>query len=149
MHRIEFDEFIKTNPTIGFTFETFIYKQLNLVIYDIGRQDKIRVLWKHYYSNVDAIIFVVYSSDRDRIEDSKEVLEGILIEEDKKDCPILVMANKQDLENALTTKEILEKLYMDHFKYRTYLVQGTSALTGQGIKEGLNWLINILKKIKK
>ena len=65
-----------------------------------------------------------------------------------KDCAVLVLANKQDLNSAMTPDEVMEKLGMGQLKGRTWLVQGTSAITGQGIKEGLDWLASILLKKK-
>ena len=149
-NRIKMGEFVKTIPTIGFNIDTLDYKGLSLILWDSGGQDKIRVLWKHYYENTDGIIFVVDSNDRDRIEDAAEELKKMLAEEELKDCHILVMANKQDLNGALFPQEVTEKLGMGQLKGRTWLVQGTSALTGQGINEGLDWMASLYsKKIKR
>lgn len=54
-----------TVPTIGLNIETIQYKNLEFLIYDIG--GKARSLWVHYYDNLDAIIFVVDSTDKDRL----------------------------------------------------------------------------------
>ncbi len=115
---------------------------------DIGGQDKIRYLWKHYYQNTDGLIFVIDSNDRDRVDDSAEELKNILAEEDLKDCVVLVMANKQDTKEAMSPNEITEKLGMSQLKGRQWLVQGTSAFSGQGLKEGFDWMADILLKQK-
>ena len=117
-------------------------------MWDVGGQDKIRVLWKHYYQNTDGLIFVVDSNDRERIEDAAEELKKMLAEEELKDCCALVMANKQDLNGALPPGEVTEKLGMGSLKGRTWLVQGTSATTGQGLREGLDWMASVLLKKK-
>ena len=65
-----------------------------------------------------------------------------------KDCAVLVLANKQDLNGALSPGEVTEKLGMGQLKGRNWLVQGTSATTGQGIKEGLDWMASVLLKKK-
>ena len=44
---------IKTIPTIGFNVKTLDYKGLNLTVWDVGGQDKISDLLKHYYQNTD------------------------------------------------------------------------------------------------
>ena len=72
---IENREIVKTIPTIGFNVETLDYKGLNFTVWDVGGQDKIRVLWKHYYQNTDELIFIVDSNYRDRIEDAAEELK--------------------------------------------------------------------------
>ena len=141
-------ETIKTIPTVGYLVETFDYKGLNFTVWDIGGQDKMRVLWKHYIQNMDGFIFVVDSNDKDRIEVAKEELKRMLDEEDLQDCPILVMANKQDLSAALTPAELTEKMEMEQLKGRIWMVQGTSATTGKGLKEGLDWMASILLKKK-
>ena len=52
LHRLRFNEFNSTTPTVGFNFETIFYKNLKISIWDTGGQDKIRDLWKHYYEDV-------------------------------------------------------------------------------------------------
>ena len=141
-------ELVKTIPTIGFNVETLDYKGLTFTIWDVGGQDKIRMLWKHYYQNTDGIIFVVDSNDKERIKLSEEVLKLTLAEEDLKNSALLVIANKQDLSGALSPNEVTQQLGMNEIKGRNWLVQGTSAQTGQGLKEGLDWLANTLLKQK-
>ncbi len=148
LYQLKMGETVKTIPTIGFNVETLDYKGLNFTVWDVGGQDKIRVLWKHYYQNTDGLIFVVDSNDRDRVDDAAEELKRMLNEEELKDCVVLVMANKQDLNGAMTPNEITDKLGLSQLKGRQWLVQGTSATTGQGLKEGLDWMAGVLLKKK-
>ena len=149
LYQLKMGETVKTIPTIGFNVETLDYKGLCFTVWDVGGQDKIRVLWKHYYQNTDGLIFVVDSNDKDRIDDAAEEVKKMLSEEELKDCALLVMANKQDLNGALSPNELTEKMGLSQIKGRSWLVQGTSAHTGQGLKEGLDWMANVLsKKIK-
>jgi small GTP-binding protein len=148
LYQLKMGETVKTIPTIGFNVETLDYKGLNFTVWDVGGQDKIRVLWKHYYQNTDGLIFVVDSNDRDRVDDASEELKKMLGEEELKDCVVLVMANKQDLKEAMSPNEITDKLGMSQLKGRQWLVQGTSATSGQGLKEGLDWMAGILLKKK-
>ena len=141
-------ETVKTIPTIGFNVETLEYKNLNFTVWDVGGQDKIRVLWKHYYQNTDGLIFVVDSNDKDRVEDAAEELKKMLAEEELKDAAVLVMANKQDLNGAMSPNDVTEKLGLQSLKGRQWLVQGTSATTGQGLKEGLDWMAKTLSSKK-
>merc|ERR1712146_627859 len=68
---------------------------------DVGGQDKIRTLWRHYYTNTQGIIFVVDSNDRDRIDDARDELHKMINDEELKDAIVLVYANKQDLPGAM------------------------------------------------
>lgn len=144
LYQLKMGETVKTIPTIGFNVETLEYKNLNFTVWDVGGQDKIRVLWKHYYQNTDGLIFVVDSNDKDRVEDASEELKKMLAEEELKDAAVLVMANKQDLNGAMSPNEVTEKLGLQSLKGRQWLVQGTSATTGQGLKEGLDWMAKTL-----
>ena len=135
---------IKTLPTIGFYVESLDYKNFNFIVFDIGGADKMRLLFRHYYQNTKGLIFVVDSHDRDRIEEAAEELKKMLAEEELKDCCVLIMANKQDLNGALSTDEVTKALGMESLKERTWFVQGTSGITGQGLEEGLNWMASVL-----
>lgn len=64
---------------------------------DVGGQDKIRPLWRHYYTGTQGLVFVVDSQDQDRIDEAKTELHKILNDREMKDCLLLVFANKQDL----------------------------------------------------
>ena len=104
-------------------------------------------LWRNFFSGINAIIFVIDSTNKDNIEDVKEVIRKLLIEEELKECPFLVMANQQDIENAVSPEEIKNKIW--EFTGRKFDVIGTSAKTGQGIKDGFEWVFDILiKKLK-
>ena len=135
---------VKTLPTIGFNVESLDYKNLNFIVFDLGGADKMRLLFRHYYQNTKGLIFVVDSHDRDRIEEAAEELKKMLAEEELKDCCVLIMANKQDLNGALSTDEVTKALGMESLKERTLFVQGTSGITGQGLEEGLNWMASVL-----
>lgn len=148
LYQLKMNETVKTIPTIGFNVENITFRGLNFCVWDIGGQDKIRVLWKHYYQNIDGIIYVIDSNDNDRIEESAEELNKILAEDELKDSALLVMANKQDLKNSMTPKDLTEKLELSKIKDRPWLVQGTSATTGQGLKEGFDWMASTLLKKK-
>ena len=148
LYQLKMNETVKTIPTIGFNVETLDYKGLNFTVWDVGGQDKIRVLWKHYYQNTDGLIFVVDSNDKDRVDDAAEELKKMLAEEELKYCVLLVMANKQDLKDAITPNEVTDKLGLSQLRGRQWLVQGTSATTGQGLKEGLDWMAGVLLKKK-
>merc|ERR1712154_171038 len=102
LYKLKLGEVITTIPTIGFNVETVEYKNLNFTVWDVGGQDKIRKLWRHYYQGTNGLIFVLDSNDRDRVEDAKEELTKMLNEDEMRDVAVLVFANKQDLPNSMT-----------------------------------------------
>merc|ERR1712242_247933 len=110
LYKLKLGEVVTTIPTVGFNVETVEYKNLSFTVWDIGGQDKIRKLWRHYYLGAAGVIFVVDSNDRDRIEDAREELAKMLAEDELRDAVLLVIANKQDLPEAMPTAELTEKL---------------------------------------
>ena len=73
------------------------YKNVKFNVWDVGGQDKIRPLWRHYYTGTQGLVFVVDSQDRERVDEAKQELHRILSDREMKDCLLLVFANKQDL----------------------------------------------------
>jgi len=96
VYKLKLGEVLNSIPTIGFNVETVEFKNIKFNVWDVGGQDKIRTLWRHYYPNTQGLIFVVDSSDRARVDLAKEELHKMLAEEDLKDAVLLVFANKQD-----------------------------------------------------
>lgn len=95
LYKLKLGELVSTIPTIGFNVENVQYKNISFTVWDVGGQDKIRPLWRHYYQNTQGLIFVVDSNDRDRISVASESLHKMLEEEELRDACLLVLANKQ------------------------------------------------------
>uniref|UniRef100_A0A674NFY8 ARF GTPase 5 n=1 Tax=Takifugu rubripes TaxID=31033 RepID=A0A674NFY8_TAKRU len=130
---------------MGFNVETVEYKNICFTVWDVGGQDKIRPLWRHYYQNTQGLIFVVDSNDRERVAESADELSK-MVKDELKDAVILVFANKQDLPNAMGVSELTDKLGLHSLRSRTWYVQATCATQGTGLYEGLDWLSNELAK---
>lgn len=124
LYKLKLDQSVNTIPTVGFNVETVTYKntrfnvwvrqkdqKLTLIFWslpfrvsvscnllqDVGGQDKIRPLWRHYYVGTQALIFVVDAADRDRIDEARQELHRIVNDREMLDAIILIFANKQDL----------------------------------------------------
>merc|ERR1712193_571728 len=132
LYKLKLGEVVTTIPTIGFNVETVEYRNIRFTVWDIGGQDKIRKLWRHYYQGTQGLIFVIDSSDRDRIDDAREELHKMLREEEMRDVAVLVFANKQDLPNAMTAAEVTEKLGLPQTRGRQWFIQSTCATSGDG-----------------
>jgi len=155
LYKLKLGEVVTTIPTIGFNVETVEYKNISFTVWDVGGQDKIRPLWRHYYQNTQGIIFVVDSNDRERIDSgnsseasAKEELHRMLAEDELRDAIVLVFCNKQDLPKALSVAEVTERLQLNTIRNRAWYIQATCATTGDGLYEGLDWLSNTLTKKK-
>merc|ERR1719210_887379 len=93
LYKLKLGEVVTTIPTIGFNVETVEYRNLNFTVWDVGDQDKIRRLWRHYYQGTNGIIYVVDSNDRDRSDAAREELSKMLNEDEMRDAALLVFAN--------------------------------------------------------
>lgn len=145
LYKLKLGEVVTTIPTIGFNVETVEYKNISFTVWDVGGQDKIRPLWRHYFQNTQGLIFVVDSNDRDRITEAREELMRMLMEDELRDAALLVFANKQDLPNAMTATELTDKMNLHTLRSRSWFIQATCASNGEGLYEGLDWLSNVLK----
>jgi len=146
LYKLKLGEIVTTIPTIGFNVETVEYKNISFTVWDVGGQDKIRPLWRHYFQNTQGLIFVVDSNDRERAEEAQEELQKMLQEDELREATILIFANKQDLPNAMSSAEITEKLKLPSLRNREWYIQATCATQGTGLYEGLDWLSTQLSK---
>eukprot|EP00048_Salpingoeca_helianthica_P020096 m.4796 g.4796 ORF g.4796 m.4796 type:complete len:277 (+) comp4392_c0_seq2:148-978(+) len=144
LYRLKLGEIVTTIPTIGFNVETVQYKNTNFTVWDVGGRDKIRPLWRHYYQDTDAIIFMLDANDRERLDSAREDLEELLREDLLRDCPLLVFANKQDLPNAASQATVSDALKLSSVHNRTWFVQPCSVTLGEGLYEGMEWLAHQL-----
>lgn len=147
LYKLKLGEIVTTIPTIGFNVETVEYKNIGFTVWDVGGQDKIRPLWRHYFQNTQGLIFVVDSNDRERITEASEELQKMLNEDELRDAILLVFANKQDLPQAMPASELTDKLGLNQLRGRRWYIQSTCATQGQGLYEGLDWLCNEVSKI--
>ena len=149
LYKLKLDETVSSIPTIGFNVETVTpVKNVSFTVWDIGGQDKIRPLWKHYFNNTGGLVYVVDAADISRISESKDELQWILESDDMKGVPVVVFANKQDLPSALPPSEVGNKLGMHRMHNRQWYVQGTCALNGDGIYEGMHELARLVKEFQ-
>ena len=72
LYKLKLGEVVSTVPTIGFNVESVRHNRLEMDVWDIGGQEKIRPLWRHYFQGTDAVIFVVDSLDEERLDGSSQ-----------------------------------------------------------------------------
>ncbi|CAA6667024.1 unnamed protein product [Spirodela intermedia] len=130
LYKLHIGEVLSTVPTIGFNVEKVQYKNVMFTVWDVGGQEKLRPLWRHYFNNTDGLIYVVDSLDRERISKAKAEFQAIIRDPFMLNSVILVFANKQDMVR------------------RRWHIQGTCAISGDGLYEGLDWLASTLKELQ-
>ncbi|VAH17618.1 unnamed protein product [Triticum turgidum subsp. durum] len=146
----------------GFNVEKVQYKNVVFTVWDVGGQEKLRPLWRHYFNNTDALIYVVDSLDRDRIGRARAEFQvfgisyrepvpvsvAIINDPFMLNSVLLVFANKQDMRGAMTPMEVCEGLGLYDLNNRIWHIQGTCALKGDGLYEGLDWLATTLDEMR-
>ncbi|KAJ0182329.1 hypothetical protein K1T71_001698 [Dendrolimus kikuchii] len=120
LYKLKLGQSVTTIPTVGFNVETVTYKNVKFNVWDVGGQDKIRPLWRHYYTGTQGLIFVVDCADRDRIDEARQELHRIINDREMRDAIILIFANKQDLPDAMKPHEIQEKLGLTRIRDRNW-----------------------------
>jgi len=158
----------KPEPTReSFNSETMEYRGFQFNLWDLGGTTKARSKWEMYLENSHVIVFVVDSTNGKLLDhdegdkklstsstsDSLPLVEGTARYELHRlmSLPILmnsfflILANKQDLDNSLNVDEIAKRLGLNLVVDRLWQVQGASAIKGDGLFEGLNWIIKGLQ----
>jgi len=135
-------------PTVGYNIDRFTAGNMAFTAYDMSGQSRYRSMWETQYKNVQGVIFVVDSSDRLRLAVSRDELWMLLDHKDMacKKVPLLVMANKADLKEAITVSEIHLGLGLDLIRNRDWNIVSSCGLTGQGLVTGIDWLCTNIKQ---
>ncbi|KAE8736438.1 Chromosome transmission fidelity 8-like protein isoform 1 [Hibiscus syriacus] len=136
-------------PTVGLNIGRVKVLNTKLVFWDLGGQPGLRSIWEKYYEEAHAVVFVIDAACPSRFEDSKSALEKVLRHEDLQGAPLLILANKQDLSEAVTAEELSRYLDLKKLDERVYMFENVSAFDGSGIKEGAEWLVEVMERSKR
>ncbi|QPC65422.1 hypothetical protein HYE67_007653 [Fusarium culmorum] len=142
------------SPTLGFIIKTIDYlgyvrlRKLTCADFsgDVGGQKTLRSYWRNYFEKTDALIWVVDATDRLRIQDCRDELQGLLLEERLAGASLLVFANKTDVSGCMTEAEILSELELESIRTHRWNILPCSAMTGSNLDEGLSWVVEEAKK---
>lgn len=145
LYQFLMNEVVHTSPTIGSNVEEVIWNKIHFLMWDIGGQESLRSSWNTYFSNAEVVILVIDSTDRERLPINKEELYRILANEELRKARLLVFANKQDIQSAMSAKDISQQLNLTSIKDHNWHIQGCCGLTGEGLYDGLEWVANQIK----
>ncbi|XP_012251088.2 ADP-ribosylation factor-like protein 13B isoform X2 [Athalia rosae] len=144
-------------PTMGFRSVSLKYKSCNVKVYDIGGSSQIRSIWPRYYNDAHGLVYVVDASDTSRLTENRMVLGELISHENISGKPLLLLANKQDLNGALDELDLVENLDVERVantmrcptRVETcscfYAVTKSKKST-EGIMNGYKWLLNLIMK---
>ncbi|XP_042285277.1 ADP-ribosylation factor-like protein 14 [Thunnus thynnus] len=150
LYKLKHNARVSTVPTIGFNVEMLEArknkKNIALTLWDIGGQGKMRQHWNSFHQDTAAIVFVVDSSDRQRLEEARRELENTLRSDQLRGRPLILLANKQDVNDALTGTEIKDQFNLKKTcSDRDWFVQPCSASTGVGVQEAFRQVVQMVK----
>ncbi|KAF4688969.1 hypothetical protein FOZ60_002217 [Perkinsus olseni] len=143
LRKLSDEDITQVMPTQGFNIKSLVRDGFKLNVWDIGGQKTIRPYWSNYFEATDGLVFVIDSADRRRLEESGKELNELLQEDKLGGTALLVFANKQDLLQALPANEISEALHLDNIRDRTWTIQACSAKSGEGVQDGMEWLVGV------
>ncbi|KAM6062537.1 PREDICTED: ADP-ribosylation factor-like protein 14 [Chlamydotis macqueenii] len=148
LYKFKYNDVFLTIPTIGFNVDMIeTGKNFTLTFWDVGGQQKMRQAWCNFLENTDGLLYVVDSSDKRRLEESKKEFELILKNDFLKSVPVVLLANKQDLPGALNAEEVTRRFHMKKYcSDRNWYVQPCCAITGEGLSEALQRLTTFAKQ---
>mmetsp|Transcript_29654 Transcript_29654/g.30057 ORF Transcript_29654/g.30057 Transcript_29654/m.30057 type:complete len:186 (-) Transcript_29654:318-875(-) len=135
-------------PTQGFNIKSLVHDGFKLNVWDIGGQKSIRPYWRNYFDQTDALIYVIDSADRRRVEETGVELHSLLEEDRLSTVPLLVLANKQDLINAESHEDITTNLNLNEIRERNWTILPCSAKTGDGLQDAMEWIVEQINSAK-
>ncbi|TPP57890.1 ADP-ribosylation factor protein 1, partial [Fasciola gigantica] len=150
----------KITTTVGLNIGEVVISGIKLKFWDLGGQEELQSLWDKYYSESHGIIYVIDSADVDRFDESikafgksyffqDDVFTDMMIRNPALDSvPLLILANKQDLSSAFPVCEV-NKIFYDSMRFvgqRECTIRGVCALTGNGLPDGIQWMVDKIKQ---
>ncbi|OQV23948.1 ADP-ribosylation factor-related protein 1 [Hypsibius exemplaris] len=138
----------KITATVGLNIGRIDIGGVRLSFWDLGGQEELQALWDKYYADCHAIVYVVDSGDRDRLGETRDAFAKMIHNQHLDGIPLLLLANKQDVEGCMLVAEIKSSLAAAGAPYigrRECSAFGCSALVGSGVREGVDWLVSQVK----
>lgn len=127
-------------PTVGFNMRKVTKGSVTIKLWDLGGQPRFRSMWERYCRGVQAIVFVVDSSDVDLLDQARNELHELLAKPSLVGIPLLVLGNKNDLPTALSTNELIDRLELKGLRDREVAVYSVSAKRQNNIDITIHWL---------
>lgn len=150
-------------PTVGFNMRKISKGNVTIKMWDIGGQPRFRGMWERYCRGVNCIVYadrgarrdsrrtltracaprsyMVDAADVDKIEASRTELHALLEKPQLNGIPVLVLGNKNDLPDALSVEELIERLNLKAIGNREVCCYSISCKNQVNIDITLQWLI--------
>ncbi len=136
-------------PTVGLNVGRMDAFKAPLIFWDLGGQAGLRSIWDKYYKESHAVVFVLDSCEPSRFAEARDALERVLSNSELHGAPVLLAANKQDKATACKPHEVQEYFGDTGAKAgggRAFRVQPMSALSGEGVRDGVSWIVEEIRR---
>eukprot|EP00163_Fabomonas_tropica_P018047 TRINITY_DN3205_c0_g1_i2.p1 TRINITY_DN3205_c0_g1~~TRINITY_DN3205_c0_g1_i2.p1 ORF type:complete len:140 (-),score=19.48 TRINITY_DN3205_c0_g1_i2:416-835(-) len=119
-----------------------------IIFWDLGGQKGLRTIWDRYYKEAHGLVFVLDAANPDRVQESKEAMEHILGHPDFRGVPVLLLANKNDIAPSSLVDDVIRSMALQNTagSSRQCQIEACSALTGEGVEKGIDWLVERIKE---
>lgn len=131
----------RIGPTVGLNVGKVQYKKWDVMFWDLGGHASMREIWEHYFEEATALMFVVDAADPKRLPEAEKELGRLLSDNRLSGIPLLLVANKQDLARACKPEKVASLVGAHKIRSRAFQTLGVSALTCEGLKKSVNWLV--------
>lgn len=155
MHMLRDDRVVQHTPTQYPTSEELQLAGINFKAFDLGGHEIARRIWKDYYAQVHAIVYLVDAADRERFPESKRELDALLSDDNLASVPFVVLGNKIDIPTAASEEELRQWLGLTYTtgkgkvaleaKMRPVEVFMCSVVKRQGYGEAFRWVSQYIK----
>ncbi|GMH43070.1 hypothetical protein BSKO_10992 [Bryopsis sp. KO-2023] len=136
----------KIRPTVGLNVGRVEALSSKVIFWDLGGQSGLRTIWDKYYTETHAVVFVVDASNSDRFDEAKNAMEKVLGSRELGGAPLLVLANKQDLNGVCDQDVVAEHFGVGKIGTTACRVVPVCALTGEGVRGAVDWLLDAVKR---
>ena len=143
------NELTQIVPTIGLVVNKMRHRGVDLMVWDLGGQQRFRDDWFNHVRGCGALIFVVDVTDSARLAEARQALFQLLEDPVVGSLPLLVLANKADLlapidrasEEIRGWPMLVQELSLDTLEDVNWCILGVSATRQSNLDKILRWLI--------
>lgn len=130
-------------PSNGFEIRPLQIQDITISVYDVGGSQQNRSFWRNYFETSDVLIWVIDSTNRDKIEESRKELETLLQSDRNQSTPLLIVASKQDCQEPLSLQEISSYLGCCNDPRRQWNAIHCGNNDFSQLEKGLRWIIDV------